>query len=54
MIEQQEKAWEHFKGEVWKREINVREFIQFNYTPYVGDDSFLVGPTEKKQRFRKA
>src|SRR5690554_1767228 len=47
MIEQQENAWEHFKGEVWKREINVREFIQFNYTPYVGDDSFLAGPTGK-------
>ncbi len=47
MIEQQQKSWEHFKGEVWKREINVRDFIQFNYTPYEGDDSFLVGPTTK-------
>jgi len=50
MIEQQKKAWEHFKGEVWKKEINVREFIQFNYTPYQGNDSFLVGPTGKTQK----
>ncbi len=38
---------ENFKGFIWKREINVRDFIQYNYTPYDGDDSFLVGPTEK-------
>ena len=50
MIEQQEKAWHSFKGEVWKREINVRDFIQFNYTPYKGDDSFLVGPTAKTSK----
>ena len=50
MIEQQEKAWYSFKGEVWKREINVRDFIQFNYTPYKGDDSFLVGPTAKTSK----
>ena len=36
-----------FEGFVWKREINVRDFIQHNYTPYTGDESFLVGPTEK-------
>ncbi|MDL2299787.1 formate C-acetyltransferase [Bacteroides sp. OttesenSCG-928-E20] len=39
--------WKQFKGEVWKREINVRDFIQRNYTPYDGDESFLEGPTEK-------
>ncbi len=36
-----------FQGLTWKREINVRDFIQKNYTPYEGDESFLVGPTEK-------
>ncbi|NDV58355.1 formate C-acetyltransferase [Bacteroides sp. 519] len=41
------KYWTQFKGEVWKREINVRDFIQRNYTPYDGDDSFLEGPTER-------
>lgn len=38
---------EGFEGYMWKREINVRDFIQHNYTPYEGDESFLVGPTEK-------
>ncbi|MBP9998606.1 MAG: formate C-acetyltransferase [Bacteroidales bacterium] len=36
-----------FDGSIWKREINVRDFIQHNYTPYEGDESFLAGPTEK-------
>ena len=35
-----------FKSGIWVREINVRDFIQNNYTPYDGDDSFLVGPTK--------
>jgi formate C-acetyltransferase len=35
-----------FKGNLWKNEINVRDFIQENYTPYMGDESFLAGPTE--------
>jgi len=38
--------WKDFKGSVWKSEINVRDFIQENYTPYEGDESFLAGPTE--------
>ncbi len=38
--------WNGFNGGIWEKEINVREFIQKNYTPYDGDDSFLVGPTE--------
>ncbi|WP_367568840.1 formate C-acetyltransferase [Lacrimispora sp.] len=38
--------WKNFTKGVWEREINVRDFIQKNYTPYDGDDSFLVGPTE--------
>ncbi len=36
-----------FEGFIWKREINVRDFIQHNYTPYEGDESFLAGPTER-------
>ena len=40
------KEWESFRGGIWEKEINVRDFIQKNYTPYLGDDSFLVGPTE--------
>ena len=36
-----------FDGFIWKREINVRDFIQHNYTPYEGDESFLAGPTER-------
>ncbi len=39
-----------FKGNHWKAEINVRDFIQNNYTPYEGDDSFLVGSTEKTRK----
>lgn len=40
------EQWNGFKGKVWKEEINVRDFIQENYTLYEGDDSFLAGPTE--------
>lgn len=36
-----------FKGTKWKENIDVRDFIQENYTPYTGDDSFLEGPSEK-------
>jgi len=42
--------WSGFKGEVWKREINVRDFIQSNYAPYSGDESFLVTSTEKTKK----
>ena len=38
--------WAGFKGRLWKEEINVRDFIQNNYTPYDRDESFLAGPTE--------
>lgn len=38
-------SWKNFSGEEWQREINVRDFIQHNYTPYEGDESFLVGAT---------
>ena len=40
------EAWRGFKGRLWTEEINTRDFIQNNYTPYDGDESFLAGPTE--------
>ena len=43
----QEQAWEGFRGDQWRRAIDVRDFIQTNYTPYLGDDSFLAGPTSR-------
>ena len=39
------EAWRGFKGTDWKEEINVRDFIQHNYTPYEGDESFLADAT---------
>lgn len=39
--------WHDFEGGSWTTEINVRSFIQHNYTPYLGDESFLTGPTER-------
>ena len=44
------KEWLGFKGESWKNEINVRDFIIENYTAYYGDDSFLSGPTERTNK----
>lgn len=40
------QEWASFKGGVWEKEINVRDFIQKNYTPYEGDETFLEGPTK--------
>ena len=40
------EQWHGFKGRKWMEEINTRDFIQNNYTPYDGDESFLTGPTE--------
>ena len=40
------EAWEGFEGRIWKEEINTRDFIQKNYHPYDGDESFLEGPTD--------
>ena len=40
------KEWDGFEGRLWKEEINVRQFIQDNYTPYDGDESFLADPTD--------
>ena len=43
-------AWDGFRGEIWQEEINVRDFIQKNYTPYDGDESFLTGPTSRTEK----
>ncbi|MCI5603918.1 MAG: formate C-acetyltransferase [Clostridiales bacterium] len=40
------EQWEGFEGRIWKEEVNVRDFIQKNYKPYDGDESFLADPTE--------
>ena len=40
------KEWDGSEGRLWKEEINVRQFIQDNYTPYDGDESFLADPTD--------
>ena len=40
------QEWASFNGGVWQKEINVRDFIQKNYAPYEGDESFLAGPTK--------
>ncbi len=42
----EQEAWRGFSGRLWKEEINVRDFIQENYTEYTGDQSFLEGPTD--------
>ena len=42
----QNEAWNGFEGNIWRRECNVRDFIQKNYIPYEGDESFLADPTE--------
>lgn len=41
------KEWEAFSGGIWEKEINVRDFIQKNYTPYDGKEDFLQGPTQR-------
>lgn len=46
--------WQGFKGDLWKREINLRDFISKNYTPYEGDESFLAGATDSTQKLWNA
>ena len=46
----QTAAWEGFTGGLWQKEINVRDFIQQNYTPYEGDESFLAPATERTKK----
>ncbi len=55
------QAWNGFEGRIWKKEVNVRDFIQKNYRPYDGDESFLEDATEATnklwdmvQRYQKA
>ena len=50
MREAFQKAWAGFKGLKWTDDVNVREFIQNNYTPYEGDESFLADPTEATKK----
>ncbi|MFC0309059.1 formate C-acetyltransferase [Gallibacterium trehalosifermentans] len=45
LTEQQQKAWAGFEAGDWQQNVNVRDFIQRNYTPYEGDESFLAGAT---------
>lgn len=47
------EEWNGFKEGVWTKEINVSDFIKKNYTPYEGNESFLVGPTDKTKRVLK-
>ncbi|WP_296241019.1 formate C-acetyltransferase [uncultured Faecalicoccus sp.] len=44
------EQWKGFKGSKWQDEVNVRDFIQHNYDPYDGDESFLAGPTEATEK----
>ncbi len=53
-MEKLTKAWDGFISGKWCNEINVREFIQKNYSPYIGDESFLSAPTEKTKRLFSA
>jgi formate C-acetyltransferase len=48
--EPREKAWRGFKPGPWQSRINLRDFIQRNYTPYAGDASFLAGATERTRK----
>lgn len=48
-----ELAWREFEGTEWKEKVDVRDFIQHNYAPYEGDDSFLAGPTARTEQLWK-
>src|SRR5690349_25179712 len=43
-------AWRGFRAGLWEKEIDVRDFIQRNYEPYEGDESFLAGATERTRK----
>lgn len=45
------KQWEGFEKGDWQQEINVRDFIQHNYTPYEGDESFYVVQQKKQKNY---
>ncbi len=48
------QAWEGFKGTDWQDKASVTHFVQANYTPYDGDESFLAGPTERSLHIKKS
>ena len=50
---EQKSPWRGFKPGLWQRDVNVRWFIQQNYTPYDGDGKFLAPPTERTRRLWK-
>ena len=43
------EQWEGFQGKNWVNSVDVRDFIQCNYTPYDGDETFLEGPVQRQQ-----
>ena len=47
------EAWRGFKNGIYQTQIDVRNFIQTNYTPYEGDSAFLAGPTERTKALMK-
>ena len=47
------QAWEGFKGTDWQDKASVTRFVQANYIPYDGDESFLAGPTERTLHIKK-
>jgi formate C-acetyltransferase len=53
LTEATEKAWRGFKPGLWQRDVNVRWFLQQNYTPYSGDGTFLAPATERTRRIWK-
>src|SRR4029453_4943278 len=46
---QKDSPWRGFRGGLWQKEIDVRDFIQQNYTPYEGDEAFLASATERTE-----
>ena len=52
-MREMKEEWKGFTPGRWSNLIDVRDFIQKNYTPYEGDESFLVGPTERTQKLWK-
>ena len=47
------EAWRKFKDGAWQNEINVRDFINLNYTPYLDGPEFLQGPTDRTKRVKE-
>lgn len=49
-VKESSEAWRGFQGGLWQLQVNVRDFILANFTPYLGDESFLEGPTERTEK----